>query len=71
MHLLLQVTQDIPVESCVMEPQEHCKWVTKLVPGLATEDRCEEVPKEICETVRLPKKVKRPMVQDWCGFQGM
>eukprot|EP00095_Tigriopus_kingsejongensis_P006105 maker-scaffold691_size110934-snap-gene-0.36 protein:Tk06105 transcript:maker-scaffold691_size110934-snap-gene-0.36-mRNA-1 annotation:"hypothetical protein" len=50
-----------------MEPQRDCQIVTKIVPKLDTQEDCVEVPKEVCNTVRNPVQVKKPVVRTWCG----
>lgn len=59
--------QNIPTEECDLEPQEHCKMETVLVPRLIQQPNCIKVPKEVCVNERVnPKKVSRPVVKEWC-----
>merc|ERR1711971_1128058 len=59
--------QNIPQEECDLEPQEHCKKETVLVPRLVQQPNCIKVPKEVCVNERTnPKKVTRPVVKEWC-----
>ena len=60
---------DTPRETCDLQPQKTCKFVTKvvfyhqpfivtplylqLVPGLKSREECVEVPKEVCGTSRV------------------
>ena len=60
------VTVSIPEEECTMQPETVCEVRLKPVPKLVTEERCEEFPKEICHTLNVPKKIKRPVVKEWC-----
>merc|ERR1711953_1163503 len=56
-----------PEEECMIEPQQQCKHVTKLVPQLQEVEECVDVPKEICTRSRTnPKKVKKPVIKNWC-----
>ena len=50
--------QNIPQEECDLEPQEHCKMETVLVPRLVERPKCIKVPREVCVNQRVnPKKV--------------
>ena len=40
---------DILEEVCDLNPQEKCRFVTKLVPRLKSTHRCTIVPQEICQ----------------------
>jgi len=59
--------QNIPTEDCDIEPQEHCKMETVLVPRLVRQPNCLKVPKEICVNAKTnPKKVRKPVIKEWC-----
>ena len=49
-----------------MEPQETCRFITKMVPHLRSREACVEVPQEVCGTSRAPIKKKRPSIMNWC-----
>ena len=55
-----------PKEECDMEPQETCRFITKMVPHLRSREECVEVPQEVCGTSRAPIKKKRPSIMNWC-----
>jgi len=59
--------QDIPKESCTLDPHRSCKAVTKLVPRLEPSEECVDVPKEVCARVRGKAfEVEKPTVKKWC-----
>jgi len=61
------IVQDVPEESCSLEPQRECKHVTKLVPLLKPRENCLDIPKEVCSRRRTsPRKVQKPVVKRWC-----
>jgi len=61
------VVSDSPEESCTLDPQRTCKFVTKLVPSLREVENCFDVPKEVCVRSQVnPRKVARPIVKKWC-----
>eukprot|EP00095_Tigriopus_kingsejongensis_P012048 maker-scaffold90_size386344-snap-gene-1.24 protein:Tk12048 transcript:maker-scaffold90_size386344-snap-gene-1.24-mRNA-1 annotation:"hypothetical protein" len=61
------VVQEVPEETCNLEPQRSCKHVTKLVPVLKPSEECVDIPKEVCSRSRAnPRKVKKPVVKKWC-----
>jgi len=63
------IISEKPEEECILEPQQQCKHVTKLVPQLQEVEECVDVPKEICTRSRTnPKKVKKPVIKNWCYF---
>ena len=65
--LFWQVVQEIPEETCFLEPQRECKFVTKLVPQLKPTENCIDIPKEVCSRLRKnPRKVSKPIVKRWC-----
>lgn len=61
------VVQEVPEETCNLEPQRICKQVTKLVPSLKPAEECVDVPKEVCSRSRKnPRTVQKPVVKKWC-----
>jgi hypothetical protein len=61
------VIQEVPQETCNLEPQRECKNVTKLVPLLKPQQECVDIPKEVCSRSRTnPRKVQKPVVKKWC-----
>ena len=58
---------DVPEEVCDLNPQQTCRFVTKLVPRLIPEHQCTVVPKETC-TVKFtkPKHVAQDLKTRWC-----
>jgi len=61
------VVQEVPEETCNLEPQKACSFVTKLVPLLKPTEECVDIPKEVCSRNRQnPRKVKKPVVKKWC-----
>jgi len=62
------VVQEVPEETCNLEPQKSCKFVTKLVPLLKPAEECVDIPKEVCSRTRVPRadKVLKPVVKKWC-----
>jgi len=61
------VVQEVPEETCNLEPQKSCKHVTKLVPLLKPTEECVDIPKEVCSRSRTnPRKVQKPVVKKWC-----
>merc|ERR1711915_305451 len=61
------VIQEVPTETCNLEPQRQCKHVTKLVPKLKPSEECVDIPTEACSRSRTnPRKVQKPVVKKWC-----
>jgi len=61
------IVQEVPEETCNLEPQRQCKHVTKLVPLLKPAEECVDIPKEVCSRSRTnPRKVQKPVVKKWC-----
>merc|ERR1712214_270422 len=61
------IVQEVPEETCNLEPQKSCKFVTKLVPHLKPTEECVDIPKEVCSRSRQnPRKVQKPVVKKWC-----
>ena len=62
-----QVVQEVPEETCNLEPQRICKHVTKLVPRLKARENCVDIPKEVCSRSRTnPRTVQKPVIKKWC-----
>jgi len=56
-----------PSEVCDLQPQTHCRLITRLVPHLIQKEVCRNVPKEMCHlTLGNPHTVKKPMRLRWC-----
>merc|ERR1711992_443142 len=54
------IVQEVPEETCNLEPQRQCKHVTKLVPLLKPAEECVDIPKEVCSRSRTnPRKVQK------------
>jgi len=61
------VVIEVPEETCNLEPQKSCKFVTKLVPFLSPQEECVDIPKEVCSRSRQnPRTVQKPVVKKWC-----
>lgn len=62
------VVQEVPLETCNLEPQKSCKFVTKLVPLLKPAEECVDIPKEVCSRQRIPRaeKEQKPVIKKWC-----
>lgn len=61
------IVQEVPEETCNLEPQRECKHVTKLVPFLKPVEECVDIPKEVCSRSRKnPRKVQKPVIKKWC-----
>jgi hypothetical protein len=60
---------DVPEEVCDLNPQQTCRFVTKLVPKLSPKHECTIVPKETC-TLKFsqPKQVPKPLLTRWQIF---
>merc|ERR1712058_187640 len=58
---------DVPEESCDLNPQKTCRYVTKLVPRLSPAHECTIVPKETCILkFSPPQQVDKPLLTKWC-----
>jgi hypothetical protein len=58
---------DVPEEVCDLNPQETCRFTTKLVPKLEPVQECTEVMKETCQlSFTKPKTIKKPLQTKWC-----
>lgn len=61
------VVQEVPEETCNLEPQRICKHVTKLVPHLKAVENCIDIPKEVCSRSRTnPRTISKPIIKKWC-----
>lgn len=61
------VVQEVPEETCSLEPQKECKQVTKLVPLLKPAEECVDIPKEVCVRSRTnPRRIQKPVIKKWC-----
>ena len=58
---------DVPEEVCEVQPRKMCKHVTKLVPKLAPEQECTQVPIQVCNLRQGAPKVEQvPLRTEWC-----
>merc|ERR1712226_1514670 len=58
---------DVPEESCDLNPQKTCRFVTKLVPKLSPVHQCTIVPRETCILkFSQPRQVPKPLQTRWC-----
>ncbi len=58
---------DVPEEQCDLNPQQTCRFQTKLVPSLSPTHECTIVPQEICNLkFTQPQAVDRPLITRWC-----
>ena len=56
-----------PTELCDLQPQQHCRLITKLTPHLISKEVCRKVPKEVCHlALSPPKTVRKPITLKWC-----
>ena len=64
---IVTTIEEKPKETCAVDPQRICKFVTELVPQLEPVEECVDVPKEVCSRSKImARKVKIPVVQKWC-----
>jgi hypothetical protein len=64
---MLMSTVQKPTELCDLQPQQHCRLVTKLTPHLISKEVCRNVPKEVCHmALSPPKNVRKPITLKWC-----
>lgn len=64
---MLVSTIQKPSEICDLQPQTHCRLITRLVPHLIQKEVCRLVPKEMCHlALGNPHTVKKPMRLRWC-----
>ena len=58
---------ELPEETCDLNPQEICQFVTKLVPKLTPVHECTIVPKETCLLkFSTPRQVEKDLQTRWC-----
>jgi len=58
---------DVPEETCDLNPQKTCRFVTKLVPKLKPKPECTQIPQEVCHLkFGQPKPVKKLLKTRWC-----
>ncbi len=56
-----------PTEICDLQPQQHCRLITKLTPHLISKEVCKNIPKEVCHlALSGPKMVRKPITLKWC-----
>ncbi len=56
-----------PSEVCDLQPQTHCRLITRLVPHLLQKEVCRNVPKEMCHlSLANPHMVRKPLKLRWC-----
>ncbi len=54
-----------------MTPKRSCEDQVTMVPDLVPNDRCVDVPREVCTMQKVnPRKVRKPVVKTWCGEIG-
>ncbi len=64
---ILVSTVQKPTEVCDLQPQQHCRLITKLTPHLLSKEVCKEIPKEVCHlALSGPKTVRKPITLKWC-----
>ena len=58
---------DVPEETCDLNPQQTCRFQTKLVPRLKPVAECTTIPKEVCNLkFTQPQEVDKPLKTKWC-----
>jgi len=58
---------DVPEETCDLNPQKTCRFVTKLVPKLKPKSECTTIPKETCMLkFTQPHEIKKTLKTRWC-----
>lgn len=64
---MLVSTIQKPTEICDLQPQQHCRLITKLTPHLLSKEVCKNIPKEVCHlALSAPKQVRKPLTLKWC-----
>ena len=62
-----ETLEDVPEETCDLNPQKTCRLVTKLVPSLKPKQECTTVPQETCSLrFTQPKRLSKPLRTEWC-----
>jgi len=58
---------DVPEETCDLNPQKTCRFITKLVPKLKPKSECTTIPQETCHLkFTTPQEVKKTLKTRWC-----
>jgi len=58
---------DVPEETCDLNPQQTCRFQTKLVPRLHPVAECTTIPQEVCNLkFSQPQEVDKPLKTKWC-----
>lgn len=58
---------DVPEETCDLNPQKTCRFITKLVPKLKPKPECTIIPKETCQLkFTQPKPITKVLKTRWC-----
>jgi hypothetical protein len=58
---------DVPEETCDLNPQQTCRFQTKLVPKLKPVAECTTIPQEVCNLkFSQPQEVDKPLKTKWC-----
>jgi len=58
---------DVPEETCDLNPQQTCRFQTKLVPRLKPVAECTTIPQEVCNLkFTQPQEVDKPLKTKWC-----
>jgi hypothetical protein len=64
---MLVSTIQSPSEICDLQPQKHCRLITRLTPHLVTKQVCRKIPKEVCHmALTKPHSIQKPMTMKWC-----
>ena len=62
-----ETLEDVPEETCDLQPMKTCRLVTKLVPSLDPKEECTTVPKETCNLrFSQPSLERKPLRTEWC-----
>ena len=63
----LGISFQVPEETCDLNPQRSCNFVTKLVPKLKPDEECVDTPVEVCSRSKQnPRQVQKPVIKKWC-----
>jgi hypothetical protein len=58
---------DVPEETCDLNPQKTCRFITKLVPKLKPKPECTIIPKETCQLkFTQAKPISKVLKTRWC-----
>lgn len=64
---IVQSILDVPLETCDLNPQKICRFVTKLLPRLQPKPECTIIPQEHCQLKHsTPQQVTKPILTKWC-----